>query len=75
MQRYGNLKGNSGVTAFELRPRSIVVQFQDGAQYEYTDLSAGMDSVRTMQQLAVAGRGLSTYISQRVRASYAHKIR
>jgi len=75
MQPYRDLTGTSGVKAFELSPRSIVVEFQDGARYEYTEEITGIAKVRAMRQLALAGQGLSTYISQQVRERYAHKIR
>lgn len=75
MQRYHNLSGDSGVTAYELRPHAIVVQFQDGWKYEYTEASAGAAAVRTMQELAQAGRGLSAFIATTVRERYATKFR
>jgi hypothetical protein len=73
MQRYKNVQGSSGVVAFELRPRSVVVQFQDGYKYEYTSESAGASTIAEMKKLALSGRGLSTFISQRVRERYARK--
>ena len=75
MQRYHNLSGDSGVTAFELRPHAIVIEFQDGWKYEYTDASAGAAAVRTMHRLATAGRGLSAFVASQVRDGYAHKFR
>ena len=74
MKRYANHSGDSGVVAYELRPRSIVVQFQDGMKYEYTADSAGAPAVAAMKQLAEAGRGLSAFISQHVRNGYARKF-
>jgi hypothetical protein len=75
MKRYANLAGDSGVTAYESRATSIVVQFQDGWKYEYTRHSVGAAVVETMKQLAAAGRGLSSFISQEVRDGYARKFR
>jgi len=75
MTRYGNLSGDSGVTAYELAPGRITVQFQDGWKYEYTTRSAGAADVETMHRLAQAGRGLSTFISTTVRHRYARKFR
>ena len=75
VKRYRNLSRDSGVVAYELAPGSIVVQFRDGWKYEYSDQSAGAAAVETMHKLAVAGRGLSTFISTHVRKAYARKFR
>jgi hypothetical protein len=75
MTRYRNISGNSGVVAYEIHPRSVIVQFQDGEKYEYTVGSAGTEAVRMIKQLAVAGQGLSGYIAQHVRDAYARKFR
>jgi hypothetical protein len=74
VKHYRNLSGESGVVAYENHARSIVVQFQDGTKYEYTERSAGAETVELMKQLAAHGRGLSTFISRVVRDSYARKF-
>jgi hypothetical protein len=74
MERYKNLSGNSGVVAYATIDDGILVQFEDGAIYLYTHQSAGRSRIERMQALAVAGRGLSTYISQHVRDAYAAKL-
>jgi len=74
MQRYGNRDGHSGVVAYALADDAIAVRFRSGEIYVYTADSAGAEAVATMQRLATAGRGLSTYISQSVRDAYAGKI-
>ena len=75
MQRYGNLSGESGVIAYDVSPGAIVVQFNNGWKYEYTEGSAGAAAIADMQRLARAGRGLSSYISVHVRDAYARKFR
>jgi hypothetical protein len=72
MERYRNIEGNSGITAFELGKGWIKVQFKDGV-YLYTTSSTGLDHIRNMQQLAIDGKGLGTYISQHVGTRYACK--
>jgi hypothetical protein len=72
MNRYKNLGGDSGVSGFEMKVGSITVQFDSGDTYLYTDQSAGVDTVITMQDLAKAGKGLSTFIAQ-FRPDYADK--
>ncbi|MBB3835927.1 hypothetical protein FHR55_004191 [Xanthomonas arboricola] len=74
LQRYGNRDGHSGVVAYALARDAIAVRFRSGETYVYTADSAGADVVATMQRLAKAGRGLSTYISQHVRDAYAGKL-
>lgn len=71
MQRYRRLSGDSGVLAFTVRADAIDVKFVDGNVYTYSYASTGRERVEQMKLLARAGKGLSTYISQHVRADYA----
>ena len=75
MERYRNLGGNSGVYAFEIVSNSIKVQFKDGSVYLYSSLSPGALALERMKGLALAGRGLNSYISTYVRKRYAAKLR
>lgn len=75
MERYENLGGDSGVSAYEIGEGSISVRFNDGATYLYTDESAGSHHILRMQQLAIAGDGLNSYIMRHVRTNYASKSR
>jgi hypothetical protein len=74
MQRYGNQSRESGVVAYDIDAGQIIVQFRNGDRYLYTEDSAGAANIARMQELARAGRGLSTYISQHVHDRYARKI-
>ena len=74
MQRYDNHSGHSGVVAYDIDAGQIVVQFRNGERYVYTEDSAGAANIARMQELARAGRGLSSYISQHVHDGYARKI-
>ena len=74
MQRYANLSRNSGVDAWECGSGWIIVRFRNGATYRYTDASAGAQQVARMQQLAEAGRGLSSYISRNVAEAFDRKF-
>jgi hypothetical protein len=73
MERYQNLEGDSGVVAFESGADYIKVRFRNGVTYVYDHVTPGEQHVARMHELARAGRGLSTYISQRVRTAYARK--
>ena len=75
MQRYRNLDGASGVTAFETAGDSIKVAFINGSIYEYDYVSAGRGNIERMKRLAAEGRGLSTFISQHVHDAYARRLR
>ncbi len=74
MIRYKDLEGHSGVTGYELHDESIRVEFNHDAVYEYTYASAGERIIEKMKKLAVAGKGLSTYISQTVRERFERKF-
>ncbi len=73
MQRYRNLDGDSGVVAYAIKDSAVAVQFRSGEVYEYSYASAGRGNVERMKQLARAGRGLSSFISQHVHDRYAAK--
>lgn len=75
MERYRNLGGDSGVYAFEIDSNSIKVQFRDGSLYKYSYLSTGTQAVERMKGLAIAGRGLNSYISNFIKKRYAAKLR
>lgn len=74
MQRYGNHSRESGVVAYDIDAGQIIVQFRNGERYLYTEDSAGAANIAKMQELARAGRGLSSFISQHVHDRYARKI-
>lgn len=63
MLPYANRSGNSGVSAYEIGPDFIRLQFQSGTSYTYTYDSAGREHVERMKQLAASGRGLSKFLS------------
>lgn len=71
LERYGNLSADSGVESYEAGPGWIKVRFHKGPTYVYDSVRPGAEHVARMQELARAGRGLSTYISQHVRDAYA----
>ncbi len=75
MEIYKNLNGNSGVTAYELGSDSITIEFTDGAVYQYTYQSAGKRNVEKMKKLAVAGKGLSSFVAQQVKERYEKRVK
>lgn len=75
MKKYLNKEGHSGVTGYDLAPKSISVEFNHDAVYLYTHKSAGKNVIDKMKALAATGRGLSTYISRSVRDKFEKKLR
>lgn len=75
MERYRNLGGDSGVSAYAIGDDFIAVRFNSGVIYWYTIESVGLRHVAEMTRLARQGQGLSTYISTHaeVSAGYARK--
>lgn len=75
MEIYKNLGGNSNARAYEIESESIKVQFGDGSIYLYTYQSAGEGNIEQMKVLAVAGKGLNSFIMRHVKKAYAAKLR
>ncbi|HEY4162304.1 MAG TPA: hypothetical protein VGM59_04520 [Dongiaceae bacterium] len=74
MKPYRNLSGDSGVTHYEIGSDFIAVRFRKGDKYLYNYRRPGRYEVEEMKRLAVAGQGLSTFISQQVRERYVEKL-
>jgi hypothetical protein len=72
--RYHNRAGDSGVVSYSLRKDGIALEFRDGDRYLYDATRPGPADVAQMIELARAGRGLSTFVSQHVRDRYARKL-
>ena len=67
MQPYANLDGDSGIAEYELAPGRIFIRFLSGPKiYEYGHACPGSYHVRQMKARAKEGRGLATYINQKV---------
>lgn len=73
MKRYGNLSGNSGVSAYHLGRGWIQVRFKDDRIYKYTAKSVGRKHLDAMKRLAEAGEGLSSYISTHSEVREGHE--
>jgi hypothetical protein len=75
MERYRNLEDEAGIVAYELGEESITVQFTDGSRYLYTYQRTGSPYVEHMKALAIAGRGLNSFLHRSVGIIYAAKLR
>lgn len=74
LERYKNLSGDSGVTAYEIRKDALIVRFQTGAVYLYSYKMPGRFLVEKMKKLAVSGKGLATFISRFIRDHYEKEL-
>ena len=75
MKKYKNLSGNSGVAAYENAKDAVTIRFTTSSVYIYTNQSAGSGNIRQMKLLALAGKGLGTFIDTNVKERFARKIR
>ena len=75
MQPYSNLHGRSGVRAYKAGSNYIDVKFEDGSVYRYTYSIPGKEEVEEMKRLAVAGKGLTSFINRYVRDHYAARLK
>jgi hypothetical protein len=76
MEQYKkNNSGASGVEFYEIKDESLIAQFVDGSIYHYTYESAGKEIIEHMKLLALAGKGLTTFINQHVKDKYAKKLK
>ena len=73
--KYKNLRGNSNVFRYALGYNSIIVEFKDGAKYEYTYRSTSKADVEQMKMFAKRGRRLNSYIGRVVKRRFARKWR
>jgi hypothetical protein len=74
MRIYENISGKSGVVAYEIGEGCIWIQFAGDAEpYLYTNESAGAENIRTMQDLARAGKNLATFVSRHVKTDYVKR--
>jgi len=74
MEKYKNLKGDSGVQSYKIGSDFIIVHFKNDGSYLYNYDIPGSSHVERMKKLAIKGKGLSTYISTTVKKKFAEKI-
>jgi hypothetical protein len=65
MKKYISKSGKqSGVTGYEIGTDHIIIQFNNEPVYKYSYISCGKQTTDTLKELALASKGLGTYISQ-----------
>lgn len=71
MERYSNLGGDSGVRGYEIGSDHIIVWFKGNTKsYTYSYRRAGSSHVENMNNLAIKGHGLNSYIMRHVKNLY-----
>ena len=71
---YRSTDPNTGVLNYEIAGSTLILEFQHTKhRYVYGPLAPGQRHVAKMIELARAGKGLSTYVSQKVK-SYQAKL-
>jgi hypothetical protein len=76
MPQYGGGSSKKhGVTAYEIGPDSIDVEFTSGWVYHFSYQKPGPLRVERMKQLAESGHGLSTFISKHVKNRFESRRR
>ncbi|MFI5349669.1 MAG: hypothetical protein ACHQ2Z_09005 [Elusimicrobiota bacterium] len=73
--KYKNLSGDSKVVKFEIKKDGMKVRFADHSIFRYTNQSAGPENISKMKTLAMAGKGLGTFIDGNVKDRYQRKIK
>lgn len=64
----------SGVLRYEEGTDYLIVEFVGRERYLYDVNKPGANALTEMKRLARQGKGLATYISQKVRHNYAKKL-
>ncbi|MBI5210149.1 MAG: hypothetical protein HY927_09295 [Elusimicrobia bacterium] len=75
MKQYKNLSGNSEVTGYEIAKDTVKVRFATCAVYLYSNQSVGPRNISQMKTLALAGKGLGTFINAAGKDRFARKVR
>ncbi len=65
---------NTGVLTYELLPNGLILEFRNHQRYLYTAERPGPTHLAELTRRALAGSGLSTYVSQHIGDLYARKL-
>jgi len=74
-ERYKNASGKSTVATYQLMKDAVTIGFASHEKYIYSNQSAGSENVTKMKVLALAGKGLGTFIENNLKEKFARKIR
>ena len=72
---YKSQNPDAGVRTVEILEDAIILEFADRKhRYLYNTERPGPEHVNNMKRLALAGKGLTTYVNQHVHENYAAKL-
>ena len=74
-KRYKNLSGDSKVVRYEIAKDAVTIRFANSSVYRYTNQSADPANISKMKSLAIAGKGLGTFIDANLKDRFSRKIR
>ena len=74
-RRYKNLSGASKVARYEFAKDGVTIRFTDDTVYRYTNQSADPANIGKMKVLALAGKGLGTFIEAHLKDRFLRKVR
>ena len=74
-EKYQNLNGKSKVVSYKIVKDSVTIRFADHSVYIYSNQSAGRLNVNQMKTMAIAGKGLGTFIEANLKEGFERKIR
>lgn len=75
MLRYKNLGGKSKVLRYHIAKDAMTVRFADQSVFIYNNQTCSPENISKMKQLAVAGKGLGTFIEANLKDRFARKVR
>jgi len=75
LTQYKNLGGKSTVARYEILKDSMTIRFTDHTVYIYTNQTADPVNIAKMKELAIAGKGLGTFIDANLKDRFLRKIR
>jgi len=75
MTLYKNVSGDSKVVRYHLAKDAVTIRFADRSVYIYTNQSTDPATIKKMKTLALAGKGLGTFITSTVKDRFSRKVR
>ncbi len=75
MKRYANLGGKSAVAFYNIEKDAVTIRFANHSVFEYNNQSAAPANISKMKTLAIAGKGLGTFIETNLKDRFSRKIR
>ena len=75
MLPYKNLSGDSKIARYHIAKDALTIRYTDCSVYLYTNQSTSPETINKMKTLALAGKGLGTFINAGVKHRFSRKIR